>query len=327
MNIKVKSESVAVSVDLRFIVPTLNRPKELLKTVGWIIDVLNDLEPDLVCGILISENHSDDELKVPIAEIEKLIGRSRNAVVQFIRQETRLSLSSHMRALSSTGGAQWHFWCGDDDLCDYSYIRSVIERIGADCDFIGGFVPSYENISQKDFFEAKLFVGGSIQESHLYKLGDRRDWFAAYRGHQLSGLVFSSSIEAAVNRDLPESNMYPWIAYTANCLLQGGVEYFRGCKTRITGGTPKLFSYGKDGLVPDIDEALKAGLIERPLSSLRISLSILNRPYGFKRINHAAMTRWGRVVALIGLFRAHKMRKLVCSVFFITALLRVVRGR
>ena len=318
---------VGESCDLRFIIPTLNRPRELLKTVKWLLDATQSRANKLTIQVLISENASDSNLRLELKELESLSATPKGIGIYFLRQPTRLNVVHHMRVLSQTLGARWHFWCGDDDLCSPCYIQEVLNCIKDPDPCCAAIVPSYSNITQSEFFEKQNDMEEDCNQPVLYRLRDTRDWFAIYRGHQLSGLVFNSEIEIAVNSDLPKQNMYPWISYLANAASRSGILYYRNYKTLVTGGTPKLFSYGKNGLVPDIDEAVKCGLKNARFRGYLISCNILIRGHGYNRIRQTAGSKMGMLSSAFKLLREDKLRKITALIVLPFLLFRILKGR
>jgi len=78
------------------------------------------------------------------------------------------------------------------------------------------------------------------------------------RGHQLSGLLIKSLlIDACLKRMNPE-NLYPWITFSVEAVLQKKAWISSDVGVLVTSDTPKLFSYAKNGLMPDICEAVNS---------------------------------------------------------------------
>ena len=296
---------------VRFLIPTLNRPRELYKTLEWNLDAIEKSSQNYEIQILISENCSDDKYKLDLVHLDSISQKFSRGSVYLVRQKERLNLNVHFRLVSSLGDCEWHIWCGDDDLINQNYICEVLAKIihsgGRDA-----FIPGIANITQDEFFKASESSGDLVNSIYLPKV--KRAWYSIYRGHQLSGVVVPYKIAKEVNSELSERNHYPWIAYLGRCLRFGKITHYPQLKTRVTTGTPKLFCYGQNGLVPDIDEAIHIGY-GYSFKSLQYSLAVFIRPFILGRMLHVSTNFWVRVYRYTCLFFDCRLRK---SIFFIS---------
>ena len=91
----------------------------------------------------------------------------------------------------------------------------------------------------------------------------------------MSGLTYRKNIIESGNKVIPEQNLYPWMSYQIISLSIGDIYFLHGNHARITSDTPKLFSYGDDGLFPEICEAIFAGFNNNYRSAVYYSIRVL----------------------------------------------------
>lgn len=267
---------------LRIIVPTLNRPKAVLKNLNYLTSLFSECEIN-ECQIVCSENHSDQDFLVQSEDLPD----AQNLF--FVVRPQRLGLGEHMHWLSSLEGAQWHMWVGDDDLVHPDFAIRVLKEIQNAPPDLNGIYPDREAFSEDDFFKddyAWEVAGGPAKIDNVSIKTTKAVWEAIYRGHQLSGLTIRASIEhdVFIKGKLPAYNLYPWMAFHALALERGSLLHIRDLPSKITMGTPKLFSYRSDGLLPEISESIRCGFYNNKLRGFRYAIEILGRGAGIWRI-------------------------------------------
>ncbi len=252
-------EDVFALCDLRIFMPTLNRPKESLHNFSILVHRLNTINTNKIIEIVISENCSDIDKKINAENFADIVKKypNENIVYIFISREQRLDIGSHLTWVSFLDRAKWVMWLGDDDILSGKFLKFVVS--GLDEENVMGFNPQWGPISAKEFFdEKKDFEDGGRETTIIYDSSNICPYII-HRGHQLSGLTYRREVLLEASGYLNSKNMYPWMAYQIIALNKGRVKFLSGLHCKVTSDTPKLFSYGKDGLFPEISESIMAG--------------------------------------------------------------------
>ena len=143
-----------LDIELRLIIPTLNRPKQLLHNVKKIISDFSRINSSISIEILISDNLSAPDKRIKLSDLESVFTNHNylnNLSLIFIKRTSRLPLGSHMRWLGNLPGAEWVMWLGDDDVLSPTYFKFVFDNLGDES--LMAFAPGYGPIDAKDFFE------------------------------------------------------------------------------------------------------------------------------------------------------------------------------
>lgn len=262
---------------LRIFIPTLNRPKELVYNFELLVFNLNKINTNLKIQIIISENCSDFDKKNNVNKLEYIAAKYDKNDIEliFINRTKRLHIENHLGWVSSFANAEWVMWLGDDDILSFEYLDFIISNIEKKNKNIMGFNPGYGTITAKEFFSDHFNVG---QENTLkvtkysYSIINS---FIIHRGHQLSGLAYRYTVIQEAQKYLTSFNMYVWMAYQIIALKKGEIIYLEGQHCKITSDTPKLFSYGKDGLFPEICESIMAGFHDNYKMGVYYTIKVL----------------------------------------------------
>ena len=268
-----EKNNLKIRYDLSVIIPTLNRPKVLLAQIGNLMNSLNHIKPKISIQILISENNSDADKKIDKEALNLITKENLNTksvCFVFLKRSIKLSLGEHMNFLSKSVNCHWIMWIGDDDLLSLSYLRFLIDTIKFDDKIIQSVFPvrfgsfgdiRNQGISEKDFFkyandEEKINRDIIVKS---YKYDEDNLPYLINRGTQLSGILYRKNIIDKSNLILPKDNLFPWVCYQVEAIKNGTILSVDGDHVKITSDTPKLFSYRKDGLLPEISEAIISG--------------------------------------------------------------------
>lgn len=265
-------------IKFRLIIPTLNRPKELICNFKKVLFDINRINPKFNIQIIISENCSDIEKSIDFLTLKNFFDQINNLntiSAVFIKRSKRLSLGRHMHWLGNLPGAKWVMWLGDDDLLSPTYLSFVFDAIEKN-NCVVAINPGYGVIKAKKFFEIcdrieKIEKKISVDKYANKNIGS----FIIHRGHQLSGLVYKKEIIEYSNKVIPEENLYPWMGYQITSLKKGEIHILKGLHAIITSDTPKLFSYGKDGLFPEICESIMAGFHDNYKMGVYYTIKVL----------------------------------------------------
>lgn len=315
--------SVSTDVLLRIIIPTLNRPRELICNVSSLVNNLSRVSEKIDFEIIVSENCSDAGKEIDTSSIMNTI--NNQSPIVFVRRSTRLDLGEHVRWLSHLPPVPWVMWLGDDDLLTPTYVNYVLTLIRKDTEeSVTAIVPGYGNISARSFFE--LAETEEVIDYHPdvteYTMNLESSVHVVNRGHQLSGLVIRSfSMTHALADALPLGNLYPWMCYLALCLKEGAVLEVDGLHARITSDSPKLFSYRRDGLLPDIVESIMCGFSDDTPFGTKVATEVL-KTRAYWRIFKTSRTGIGCLINYLRLWKDRRISKEV----FLKCLPRVFFG-
>ena len=306
---------VRTDVQLRILLPTLNRPAELVANVSRLLCDLRRVSKDQEIQVVISENGSNPDLLIDCRDlsnrISSILADTAHAVL-LVRRSNRLSLGEHMRWLHELPSAPWVMWLGDDDLLSPTYLAVVSEVIdGKEGDDVGVVIPGYGPIDATEFFalassSEQFFPSPDVIK---YDPGPGTVLNLAGRGHQLSGLTFCTKYLAGVGEMLSRKNVFPWMCWIAGVAQSKAIVFVQGRHARITNDTPKLFSYGTDGLFPDIVEAIFSGCNNDRCLAVRTASNVLKR--GMFRLERTTTTPNQRLLNYLRLwhnpFMDHKV--------------------
>lgn len=304
---------------LRIVIPTLNRPEELLVNFRKLLRDLGRISPDHEVQLVISENGSDPEKRIDrqrLLDVREQESACSRVSTVFIRRSHRLSLGEHVRWLGGIPGCQWMMWLGDDDLLTPSFLRFVLQHL--DDPAVMGMIPGYVGITAAEYFT----LGNEQETVSDAKIrnytGEDLDPKIIHRGHQLSGLTYRSEIIRRGNQRLTPVNLYPWMTYQILALQQGRLVELEGRHARITDDTPKLFSYRRDGLLPEICEAIRGGFAGEYGRFLYYATGVIAR-VAYWRIFRTSRNNMVVLFNYLALFRDRRMHPVVqlCAFPFI----------
>jgi hypothetical protein len=216
-----------------------------------------------------------------------------------------------MIRLAKSVKCKWITWVGDDDLISISYLNVILDVISKDDSQIQSIYPGCNVITEKEFFklanhniyEKKLKL--TFNKKSLNKIED-----IVYRGHQLTGLVYRYNVIEDSFNVLPEDNLYPWICFQSIAIRKGIVISVSGSSIKVTGDTQKLFSYRKDGLLPEISTAVISGFHPNKKLGLQLGTKIL-KDYAYGRMFKTSKTGIGALFNFIFSFYKYKNQKIV----------------
>ncbi|MBC8489711.1 MAG: glycosyltransferase family 2 protein, partial [Bacteroidetes bacterium] len=315
----------ALLYDLCLIIPTLNRPDTLFANINSLVSNFNKIKPKILIQILISENNSVSNRKIDKSKLRLLLEKNvktKTIHFVFIKRIKRLSIGRHMNVLSSSVNCNWIMWLGDDDLLTPTYLKFVIGVIESGNLNIQSVFPGSSGITEKEYFHLAK-SNENIQRNiniKCYNYNSKNLEYVIHRGHQLSGLLYRKEIIDVSNQILPNNNLYPWMCHQVIAIKKGSILSVSGSHARITSDTNKLFSYKKDGLLPDITEAILCGFSsERGLGTYYASKVITG--IGSWRIFNTSKTGIGALMNYILLYYNKRMdRKVFYRSFLVLVL-------
>jgi len=283
--------------DLRIIIPTLNRPEDVLANVRSVIWACGHLSHSLEIELRLSENGSDESLRIEESELDDL-DRScvQNGLVFNYRYlKNRFSLGAHMHDLLSESGSEWQLWIGDDDVLSVEYMNTLLHLIKHDSEGCNIVFAAHGPVDRDCFLTRCSNSCKDIKRKSVLPYEkpsiEKNILRLAMRGHQLSGLLIRDSLikECLINMN-PE-NLYPWITLTAANLYKSGFIEVTSHEIFVTSDTPKLFSYGKDGLQGEIAEAILSIENVSEKTKMKLAREILS-----SRLSNSRMRNTGKTI-------------------------------
>lgn len=267
---------------LSICIPTYNRRNFLENNLNQLLYYLvNETKLNSEIEIIVSNNCSTDSTKVFLDEFYK---KEHNYItLKIYHQENPLNIPEQMIFVAEKASGKFFMWLGDDDYIENEYLRNVVDLLqtkNIEC-----IIPSFQCI---DIQGDKLNVGRDLDlPNKFYKPSFNCCVKNSWRGHQMSGLVFSREI---INEYYKRNvkNLYPFIFFTSlSCLLKNTyhlTEY--PIKVTQPGQSNKAWNYGKDGLLNEVFDNYK----KLPLNCLQKTILQLHfykkqswRLWGYKR--------------------------------------------
>lgn len=231
---------------LTIAIPTYNRCEFLLKNLKSLDQMICNLKAQDFVEILISDNASTDDTE---KEVMKLV--KGNVYINYHRNEKNIGPRINIANLFGKVKTKYMLLLGDDDFISIDYLREILECLEQD---IGCVIPSYVNI---DLNGEKNGRGRDLTvKSNKYKGGFQNCLENAWRGHQMSGLVFRVENIMEEIKEKSIYNYYLQIYALAYCCLHGTTYHITEYPILVTRPpqNTKDWGYGKDGLVGDVFE-------------------------------------------------------------------------
>lgn len=227
---------------LTIAITTYNRVEFLKKNLLALEEIINKLDAINLVEILISDNCSTDGTSL-------LFETSRSVRVIYHRNKENIGPIKNIVNLFSIVKTQYMMLLGDDDYISKEYLQRVLECINED---IGCIVPSYVNV---DLDGREIGRGRDVDcKPKRYEAGFNNCLENAWRGHQMSGLVFRVENIADELRKKQIDNWYPQIYPIAYCCLHGVTYHITEYPILVTRPPQKskVWGYGSDGLIGDV---------------------------------------------------------------------------
>lgn len=231
---------------LTIAIPTYNRCRFLMKNLNNLERMICDLKAQEIVGILISDNGSTDGTEKEIMNFLK-----GEVSITYHRNEENIGPRINIANLFGKVKTKYMLLLGDDDFISIDYLRKVLECVKQD---IGCVIPSYINI---DLNGKGIGRGRDLTtESNKYEGGFKNCLKNAWRGHQMSGLVFR--VENIMD-EIEKKNIYNYYLQMyalAYCCLHGTTYHITEYPILVTRPpqNTKDWGYGENGLIGDVFE-------------------------------------------------------------------------
>lgn len=232
---------------LTICIPTYNRAEFLKRNLTKLTEIIRQLNCMNQVEILISDNCSTDETFQLVDQWQKV---NMDIEINYLKHSCNLGPMKNILNLFDIVKSPYMMLLGDDDFIAREYLEKVlriIEEHQVKC-----IVPSYVNITEEG---VSIGRGRDLElSSNLYEKGFKNCLKNAWRGHQLSGLVFFKEGLSKKFKEKKIDNYYLQIYAVADCCLNGKTYHLTEYPIQVTRPPQKKknWGYGEDGLMEDV---------------------------------------------------------------------------
>jgi glycosyltransferase involved in cell wall biosynthesis len=237
--------------------------------------ILNNQLQDKV-QLVISNNRSNDDT---FAYLEELKQQNHTKLdITVFHQETNIGSVNNVLYLIHNSNSETVLFLGDDDFLDVDFLPEVIRQLNTNVQ-LSCIVPSNKGITEDG--ELIGFGRDLHLPSKLYDAGFDSCLQNAWRGHQLSGLVFKRASISVAIKQYGVNNLYLFIFIVGLSAYQGQLLHLTEFPVLVTRPpqNKKEWGYGEDGLISEIFDNFKRlpGLSRSQRT--RLELKILDEQY------------------------------------------------
>lgn len=263
-------------MQLSILIPTFNRCTFLRRNCSQLIDVIlcNQLQDQV--QLVISNNQSNDDT---FAYLEELKQQDHAGVdITVFHQETNIGSVNNVLYLIHNSTSDTVLFLGDDDFLDVDFLPEVIRQLNSN-DQLSCIVPSNKGVTEDG--ELIGFGRDLHLPTKLYDAGFDSCLENAWRGHQLSGLVFKRVAVSAAIKQYNINNLYLFIFIVGFSAYQGQLLHLTDYPVSITrpSQSKKAWGYGEDGLISEIFDNFKRLPGLSWSQRTRLELKILDEQY------------------------------------------------
>jgi abequosyltransferase len=232
---------------LTILIPTYNRAVYLKKNLLQLCTFVsrNGLTEEV--GILVSNNLSPDHTIESVIQVQNTYP---SVTLKLVNQSENIGSVRNVLFLLGAADTKYVLYTGDDDYLEEGFLLNVVSLVREGQITLG--VPSNMAVS----LEGKPLGYGrdnDLPERRLEK-GFRSCLFFAWRGHQMSGLLFRREGLMDLCRKYQIENMYLFIYLVAVSALNGPAVHLTSNPVKVSTPTQqaKGWSYGDDGFVNEV---------------------------------------------------------------------------
>ncbi|WP_169409385.1 glycosyltransferase family 2 protein [Dyadobacter beijingensis] len=236
---------------LNILIPTYNRAEFLIKNIEILNDIVTRGGWENEIDLIISDNASTD---TTIEDLKAVQARMNLRITVYEHETNKGGVANCLFVLEKST-AKYMMYLGDDDYISYEYLSECMSIMHRDA-ALTAIVPNYVPVS----------VDGDIVANSRQQIGPTLTFAAGYdsvlenawKGHQLSGLVFHRENLLREYDKYKVSNMYLFIFFVAISAWTGKVYAISQNPVLVTQPVKKKdWGYGHDGLVNDAFDNFK----------------------------------------------------------------------
>ena len=262
---------------IAILIPTYNRRRHLDGNCTKLVEIIerNNLQNRTL--LMISNNNSTDDTAIYLNSLEQTC-ISKSIDLKVFHQDSNMGSVRNVLFLIHHCTAEFVLFLGDDDYLEEKYLLEVLFQLEINKN-LACVVPAYINITDEGS------PNGFGRDIHLprktYTKGFDSCLENAWRGHQLSGLVFlQAPISAAIER-FDVDNMYLFIFIVGFSSYLGELLHLTDYPVLVTAPAQsnKAWSYGDDGLFSEIFDNFKRLPKLTALQRTKLELKIFDEQY------------------------------------------------
>jgi glycosyltransferase involved in cell wall biosynthesis len=232
---------------LTILIPTYNRARYLKQNLQLLCIAISGNHLEAEVAILVSNNVSPDNTVDAVAEVRDAWPTVR---IELVNQSENIGSVRNVLFLLGAARTTYVLYVGDDDYLDEAFLLRIVALVREDQ--VAVVVPSNVAVSLE---------GEPIGYGRDVGLPERRMeqgfmacLFFAWRGHQMSGLLFRREGLMELCRKHRIENMYLFIYLVALSALRGPAVHLTANPVKVSTPTQqaKGWSYGDDGLIGDV---------------------------------------------------------------------------
>lgn len=232
---------------LTILIPTYNRAAHLRQNLELLCTFISRHQLETVVRILVSNNASPDNTAEQAREV---ISMWPSVKVTLITQDENIGSVHNVLWLLGAGDTDYILYVADDDFVDENFLLRVVELVREGQ--VSLAVPSNQAVSI-DGEPLGYGRDAGLPERRMAP-GFRSCLFFAWRGHQMSGLLFRREGLMEMCRQHQIDNMYLFIYLVAVSALRGPAVHLTANPVRVSTPTQqaKGWSYGDDGMLGEV---------------------------------------------------------------------------
>lgn len=232
---------------LTVLIPTYNRAVYLQRNLRQLCTYVsrNGLEREV--GVLVSNNQSPDDTVSAVAEVQRAWP---GVSLSLVNQPRNIGSVRNVLFLLDAADTEYVLYVGDDDYIEEQFLLRVMDLIATRS--VSLVVPSNVAITLEG---EPVGYGRDVGlPERAMQPGLSSCLYFAWRGHQMSGLVFRREGLMDLCRRHQINNMYLFIYLVAVSALRGEAVHLTAYPVKVSTPTQhaKGWSYGNDGLLGDV---------------------------------------------------------------------------
>lgn len=262
-------------------IPTYNRSVELNKNLCLLSNIIKSTNATEKVEIVISDNYSNDNTN---SVIQSFVDNNKDINIRSFRQKENTGVLNNITFVLSEANGMYAMYLGDDDYISTDYLDEVFRLIQSD-DNIHAIIPNFFPVSPSG---EKLGNPRNKEElTVVNKKGKLNSLLQTWKGHQMSGLVFTRlGILTSYHQDNAQ-NLYPFIYFLSKAIQKGNLALVTMYPIAVTQPIkPKDWGYGKDGLISDIFinyNSLNLNILITTILQLNIYIKMRHRLWAYKK--------------------------------------------
>lgn len=232
---------------LSILIPTYNRAQYLARNLQGLCACISEHGLQDEVSIVVSNNASPDDT---IDTVQKVKEHWREVRLELVTLPENIGSVRNVLSLLHGATTPYILFLGDDDYLRERYLLRIVDLVREGRVHLA--VPSNEAVSLEG--EPLGYSRDVSLPERKFEAGFAACRHLAWRGHQMSGLLFRRADLAERCRRLQIENMYLFIYLVAASALSGPSAHLTADPVRVSVPTQqaKGWSYGDDGMLGEV---------------------------------------------------------------------------